>query len=79
MISKLKLYTNDLPELKKFLNRFFSTFIPITTAKYWEREFENPLDMIYIISSLVDNNDQYPSISIWVSIDPRYLYKHKRR
>ena len=40
----------------------------ITNKYYFEKNFENPIDMIEIISTIIDNNEKF-NINIWISFD----------
>lgn len=75
MVYTLKLYSKNLSELKNFLDAFFKKDITLVHDSYWQMTFGSPLDMVYIISSFIDNNDKYPSTNMWVSIDPRHFHK----
>ena len=63
----LNLFSETKENLKDFLNKFYNTSFSLSDSKF-EKEFDNPIDMIEIISTLIDNNEKYP-IGIWVSID----------
>ena len=64
---KLNIFSETKENLKDFLNKFYHTSFSLTEAKF-EKEFDNPIDMIEIISTLIDNNEIYP-VGIWISID----------
>ncbi len=36
--------------------------------KEWKKEYNNPIDIIDIMSALIDNNETY-DISMWISLD----------
>lgn len=63
----LNLFSETKDNLKDFLNKFYNASFSLSDSKF-EKEFDNPIDMIEIISTLIDNNEKYP-IGIWVSID----------
>lgn len=55
-------------EIEEFLNKFYSQNITLTDNYFWEKKFENPVDMIEIISTFIDNNDKFLG-NIWISLD----------
>lgn len=67
----LNLYCKDQNELSTFLERFYN--------KKFEKSienitFENPIEMVDLISAIIDNNDRY-NISAWVNIDEDIFIK----
>ena len=64
---KLNLFSENKDTLNEFLKKFNNNSIELDSLKF-EKDFENPLDMIEIISTIIDNNDKY-KIGIWISID----------
>lgn len=72
MRSIVKLYSNKLGEISRFLNSFFdNNFTNIDNTNLnseWSKEFENPIEITDIISAFIDNNDNY-DINMWVSLD----------
>jgi len=64
---KLNLFSETKENLNDFLNKFYHTSFSLAESKF-EKEFNNPIDMIEIISTLIDNNETYP-VGIWISID----------
>ena len=65
----LNLFTEKNEDLKNFLNKFYEKNI-VTNYEYlvFEENFEYPIDMIPIISTLIDNNDKF-NIGIWITLD----------
>ena len=63
----LNLFTETKENLEDFLDKFYNMSFSLSELKF-EKEFDNPIDMIEIISTIIDNNERYP-IGIWVSID----------
>ena len=55
-------------EIEEFLNKFYSQNITLTDNYFWKKKFENPVDMIEIISTFIDNNDKFLG-NIWISLD----------
>lgn len=64
---ELNLFSEDKENLQKFLTKFYNENIDIKEAKF-EKTFQNPIDMIEIISAIIDNNEKY-KIGIWISFD----------
>ena len=69
MNSKLKFYSTDSNELIDFLRSFFDDQIKIDSSSYWEKDYQNPLDMADLIAAFVDNKEMYKNTNLWVSID----------
>lgn len=63
----LNIFSENKDNLQIFLNKFYQDYFEIKEFKY-EKNFDNPIDMIEIISTLIDNNEKYPA-GIWISID----------
>ena len=67
----LNLYCKDQNELSTFLERFYN--------KRFEKSienitFDNPIEMVDLISAIIDNNDKY-NISAWVNLDEDIFIK----
>lgn len=67
----LNLYCKDQNELSSFLERFYN--------KKFEKSienitFDNPIEMVDLISAIIDNNDKY-NISAWVNLDEDIFIK----
>ena len=62
------LFSENSNELQKFLESFYQTKIKLEDEFYFEKNFENPIDMIELISTLIDNSEKY-SAGIWISLD----------
>lgn len=69
MNSKLKFYSTDSNEMIDFLKSFFDDQIELSSASYWEKEYNNPIDMSDIIAAFIDNKDRFLNTNLWVSID----------
>lgn len=67
-MNTVTILSEDCAEIKKFLNLYYSKNIDLESNFYWEKHFENPVDMIELISTYVDNNDKYEG-NIWISLD----------
>ena len=64
----INLYSEVSGEIKKFLEAFFSKNVELVDDLFWEYKYENPVDMIELISCFMDNKDTY-KINLWISID----------
>ena len=63
----LNVFSENKETLENFLKKFYDDSFELNESKF-EKDFENPIDMIEIISTLLDNNEKYPA-GIWISID----------
>lgn len=68
MNSIVRLYSNKKGEIIKFLNEFFNRELKIENDLEWEKQFENPIEIVDIIGAFIENDDIY-EINMWVSID----------
>lgn len=68
MSTIINLYSEKKGEIKKFLDLYYSDNLPLGEALFWKKEFENPIDMIDIISCFADNNNKF-SMNLWISLD----------
>ena len=64
---ELNLFAENEEILNNFLSKFYNSDFNLKNMKF-EKTFGNPVDMIELISAIVDNNDKY-KIGIWISID----------
>ena len=64
----INLYSETPGEIKKFLELFYSKNIEISKDLFWETSYDNPIDMIELISCFIDNKEKF-QINIWISID----------
>ena len=65
----INLYSNTYGEIKKFLELFYSKNPEIPDDLFWESSYDNPVDMIELISSFIDNKEKF-KINLWISLDP---------
>ena len=63
----LNLFSENKENLNEFLEKFYNNDLKIKEPKF-EKYFDSPIDMIEIISTLVDNNEKY-KIGIWITFD----------
>lgn len=64
----VNLYSEKEGEIKKFLALFFSKNLEITNELFWETAYDNPIDMIELISCFIDNKEKF-QINLWISLD----------
>ena len=67
----LNLYCKDQNELSTFLERFYNKKIEKSIENI---TFDNPIEMIDLISAIIDNNDKY-NISAWINLDEDIFIK----
>lgn len=68
MSAIINLYSDKSGDIKNFLKDFYQKEIILNNNLKWEKEFNNPIDCIELISSVIDNNDEF-KINAWLSID----------
>ncbi len=64
----LNLYSDKHGEISRFLKNFYKCNIPLENDLKWEKIYDNPVEMVDIVSALIDNKDLY-KINIWISLD----------
>lgn len=62
---KISLYCEDENILSSFLNKYYNKNLPNTME---DISFDNPIELVDLISIIIDNNDKYP-ISAWINLD----------
>lgn len=67
-IYSLNLFTENKNDLQTFLDKFYQTKTNLKDNFSYKKDFESPIDMIEIISTLVDNNEEF-NIGIWITLD----------
>ena len=67
-MNTVTILSENTSEIKDFLYKFYSEKLKLTDNNFWEKKFENPIDMIELISTFIDNNDKYIG-NIWISLD----------
>ncbi len=65
------LYSNDKNQLTNFLNKFYNNSQKMSNEIF---TFENPMELIDLISVIIDNNDKY-NISAWINLDEDIFIK----
>ena len=64
----VNLFSESSKDLEKFLSLFYKHTINLNQSLMYEVFYENPIEMIELISTAIDNNDKF-NIGIWISID----------
>ena len=67
-MNSVALYTEKTGEIKKFLEAFYSKNFNLDNNLYWENKYQNPIDMIDLISVFIDNKEKF-KINLWLSLD----------
>ena len=67
-MSIVNLYSDKKGEISKFLHDFYNENISLQNDLKWEKIFENPIEMVDILGTFIDNKDSY-KINMWVSLD----------
>ena len=67
-MNTINFYSEKKGEIKKFLELYYSKNLNIETYLSYTLHYENPIDMIDIISCFIDNNEKF-QISLWISLD----------
>lgn len=72
MKTSVSLYSNKESEIKKFLDNFYGGDISIDNNLEWKNIYSNPIEIVDIIGTFIDNNDKY-AINMWISLDADVL------
>ncbi len=64
----VNLFSENSNNLKNFLKSFYQNDIKLEDEYFFEKNFENPIDMIELISTLIDNNEKF-NTAVWISLD----------
>lgn len=64
----INLYSQTSGEIKKFLELFYSKNFEISNNLFWETSYNNPVDIIELISCFIDNKEKF-KINLWISLD----------
>lgn len=69
MNALVRLYSDKEGEIFSFLSRFFQNKeITIEDELLWQKEYENPLEMVDMMGALIENQEEY-KINMWISLD----------
>lgn len=72
MLASVNLYSTKSGEIKNFLETFFEVPITLEDNLSWTKKYNNPIEIVDIIGSFIDNNYKY-NIGMWISLDPGIL------
>ena len=67
-MNSVALYSEKTGEIKKFLEAFYSKNFNLDNNLYWENKYQNPIDMVDLISVFIDNKEKF-KINLWLSLD----------
>lgn len=68
MKTTINLYSEKDVEIKKFLEQYYSKNLNLKNNLICKIEYENPVEIIDIISCYIDNKQKY-EIKLWISLD----------
>ena len=68
MSVKVNLYSERKGEINSFLYNFYNMPINLNNIFTWEKEFINPIEIVDIIGTYIDNLDKY-EIKMWINLD----------
>lgn len=68
----VQLYSTEKKQINEFLKEFFNQDFEIDDSLKWQKSYENPIELVEIIGSFIDNNDKF-NINMWISIDEGIL------
>ncbi len=68
MKATINFYSEIDGEIKKFLEQYYSKNLNLKNHLSFQEEYDNPVEMIDIISCFIDNNDKF-KINLWISLD----------
>lgn len=70
----LNLFSNNSNDINLFLSKFYSKEFNEFSNKNCNLTFDNPIELVSIISSIIDNNDKY-NIVAWINLDENTYIK----
>ena len=68
MYTTVNLYSEKEGEIESFLKLFFGENIKLDNQLFWQKKYQNPINMIDLISAYADNSDRF-KIGLWISLD----------
>ena len=72
MLASVNLYSTKSGEIKNFLETFLEVPITLEDNLSWTKKYNNPIEIVDIIGSFIDNNYKY-NIGMLISLDPGIL------
>lgn len=70
----VNIFSEKKGEIENFLSRFYNTDINLNDSLFWEKTYDNPVEIAEIIGIYIDNSDNF-SITMWISLD-KHIYVH---
>lgn len=70
----VNIFSEKEGEIENFLSRFYNTDINLNNSLFWEKKYDNPVEIAEIIGIYIDNSDNF-SITMWISLD-KHIYVH---
>ena len=70
----VNIFSEKKGEIENFLSRFYNTDINLNNSLFWEKTYDNPVEIAEIIGIYIDNSDNF-SITMWISLD-NHIYVH---
>jgi hypothetical protein len=64
----VKIYSKTETEIEKFLNIFFESNFNLENKIVWEKEFEDPTQIIDIATAFIDNKEKFKA-NMLISLD----------
>jgi hypothetical protein len=64
----VKIYSKTQSEIEKFLNTFFESNFNLGDKIIWEKEFEDPTQIIDIATAFIDNKEKF-KVNMLISLD----------
>ena len=74
MLASIRMQSKKNGELNRFLSKFYNTNLDINNEKIWINKYKNPIEMIDLIGTYIDNLDEY-TIKMWINLDPNIYIK----
>ena len=73
MVSFVNLNSSKKGEVNRFLSKFYNNNFNIT-EDFWEKKFNNPVEIAELIGAYIDNIDEY-ELTLWLSLDKGIIVK----
>lgn len=66
MSAIVKLYSTKSGEIFRFLQHFYKNTDAVNDNLFWQKSYENPIEIADIIGALLENDYE---INMWISLD----------
>ncbi|MBR3133297.1 MAG: hypothetical protein IKG42_04460 [Clostridia bacterium] len=73
-IPNLNLFSINLNDINNFLSKFYSKNITSFSNQNCKLNFENPTELVSILSAIIDNNETF-KITAWLNLDNETFIK----